>query len=338
MLYRLKDSVGNIKKRRVSVKLKIVRALLFFAGFLFISHAAAAQDRIRIGISSSSPGFLPTVIGEKKGFYSKYGLTSEHVRISLAVAMNALGTGDLDYAITMAQGVSAAIRGVPVKLVMMTQDKLVFFLMAKPAIQKVTDLRGRVIGISYLGSTTHLVADVIARHHGMVTGKDVNLLPSGDDYGRLASLDTGRVDAVIGGPPLNMWGAKKGYRVIAWARDYTTLPQNAVIVTEKKVQQSAGQTKRMIKGTVEALRFIRERREESIDILASYAKTDRETAVGMFESYFPAYSPDGTMTNEALQAAIEEALTRAKMEKHVAISQIADRTLLAEAQKEMGLK
>ena len=313
--------------------------IFLLAGFhVLVSDNGRAEDKIRIGISSTSPGFLPTVVAEQRGFFLKNGLSSEHIRISLAVAMNALGTGDLDYAITVAQAVSAAVRGVPVKLVMMTQDKLVFFLMVKPGIQQTTDLRNKTIGISYFGSTTHVVADVIARRYGMVPGKDVNLLPCGDDNGRIVALDTGRVDAVVGGPPLNMWGAKKNYKVIAWAKDYTNLPQNAVIVTDKKIQQSADQARRMIKGTIEALRFIQTNKKESIDILASYSRSDKETAVGMFESYFPAYSHDGTMSNEALQAALDDALTRAKMDKKIPISQIADRTLLAEAQKEIGLK
>jgi NitT/TauT family transport system substrate-binding protein len=303
---------------------------------LFLAAQAQAQDKIRIGISSSSPGFLPTVVAEHKGFFTKYGLASEHIRISLAVAMNALTTGDLDYAITMAQGISGAIRGVPVKLLMMTQDKLVFFLMTRANIQQVTDLRHKTIGISYFGSTTHLVADVIARSHGMVAGKDVNFLPSGDDNGRFASLETGRVDAVIGGPPLNMWGAKKNYKVIAWAKDYTNLPQNAVIVTDKKIQQSPEQAKRVIKGTIEALRFIQTNKKESIEILAAYSRADRETATGMFESYFPAYSQDGTMTDGALQAAIDDAVMRAKLDKKISLSQVADRTLLAEAQRELA--
>ena len=58
----------------------------------------------------------------------------------------------------------------------------------------------------------------------------------------------------------------------------------------------------------------------------------------MFEGYFPAYSQDGTMTNEALQAALDEALTRAKLDKKFPLTQIADRSLLTEAQKELGLK
>ena len=93
-----------------------------------------------------------------------------------------------------------------------------------------------------------------------------------------------------------------------------------------------------VKGTIEALRYIQSHKKESIDILASYSRSDLGTAAGMFDSYFPAYSRDGTMTNEALQAAIEEALTRAKLEKLIPISQVADRTLLTEAQRELGLK
>jgi len=325
-------------KRILSASPKVLLFLMFAGTQFFALGDGYAQEKIRIGISSTSPGFLPTIVAEQKGFYKKYGLATEHIRISLAVAMNALGTGDLDYAITIAQAMSGAIRGVPVKLIMMTQDKLVFFLMAKTGIQQISDLRTKTIGISYFGSTTHLVADVIARRNGLVPGKDINLLPSGDDNGRIASLDSGRVDAVIGGPPLNIWGAKKNYKILAWAKDYTNLPQNAVIVTDKKLQESPDQAKRMIKGTIEGLRFIQTHPKESIDILASYSRSDRETAAGMFETYFPAYSRDGTMTDEALRAAMEEAMTRAKLDKPIPISQVADRTLLTEAQRELGLR
>lgn len=312
--------------------------LICLSLIVFAAIEARGQDKIRIGISSNSPGFLPTLIAEHKGFYSKYGLASEHVRISLAVAMNALVSGDLDYAITMAQGVSAAIRGVPVKLLMMTQDKLVFFLMARPGVNQVTDLRNKTIGISTVGSTTHLVADVMARHHGLTPGKDLNLLPSGDDQGRFASLESGRVDAVIGSTPLDVWGAKKNYKVIARAADYTNLPQNAVIVSENKIKQSSDQVKHMLKGTIEALQFIQTNKDESIGILAARAKTDRDLATSMFESYFPAYSRDGTMTDEALQAAIDEALTRAKLDKKISQSQVANRSILLEAQRELKLR
>jgi hypothetical protein len=44
------------------------------------------------------------------------------------------------------------------------------------------------------------------------------------------------------------------------------------------------------------------------------------------------------MTDQALQAALDVEVKRSKIEKKVALSDIADRTLLLEAQKEMGLR
>ena len=305
---------------------------------LCFSFSAQAQERIRIGISSVSPGFIPTVIAEKKGFYTKYGLRSEHVVISLAIAINALGTGDLDYAISVAQGVSAALRGFPVKLVMMTQDKLDFFLMAKPEIRNVADLRGKIVGISYPGSTTHLVAESILRHFGLEPGRDVSLLPTGDNPARLAALESGRVIATIATPPYNIIAPTKGLKVLLWAREYVAIPQNAVIVTDSKIKQSPDQVKRFIKGTIDALQFIRRDKEEAIDIAAKWMQLDRPRVKAVLESVFPLYSTDGTMTDQSLQAALDVEVQRGKIERKVALSEIADRTLLLEAQKELGLK
>jgi NitT/TauT family transport system substrate-binding protein len=315
--------------------------LLVVGLFILLLVAASevrAQEKIRIGLSTHSPGFLPTVIAEKKGFYAKYGLAPEHILISISVGMSALGTGDLDYSNGLAQSVLASIRGVPVKLVMFTQEKLVFFLVAKPQFQKVTDLRGKTIGISYFGSSTHMVAEGILRHYGMVPGKDVNVLPSGDDQGRLAALDVGRIDATVGIPPLDVVAAKKGYKILARAGDYLKLPQNGIIVTDKKLENSPDQVKRVIKGTIEALQFIKNRREEATEILAQWSKVDKDMAKAIFASYAPGYSTDGTMSEEGLQAALQEGLTRAKIEKKLPLSQIADGRLLSEAQKELGLK
>src|SRR5262245_53079176 len=297
-----------------------------------------AQEKIRIGLSTHSPGFLPTVIAEKKGFYAKYGFAPEHILIAISVGMNALGTGDLDYSNGLAQSVLASIRGVPVKLVMFTQEKLVFFLVAKPQFQKVTDLRGKTIGISYFGSSTHMVAEGILRHYSMVPGKDVNILPSGDDQGRLAALDVGRIDAAVGIPPLDIVAAKKGYKILARAGDYLKLPQNGIIVTDKKLETSPDQVKRVIKGTIEALQFIKNQKEEATEILARWSKVDKEMAKAIFASYAPGYSTDGTMSEEALHAALQDGIARAKIEKKLPLSQIADGRILSEAQKELGLK
>ena len=63
-----------------SSQLRLITVIIYLSLFslaLAFSAPALAQERIRIGISSVSPGFIPTVVAEKKGFYLKHGLRSE---------------------------------------------------------------------------------------------------------------------------------------------------------------------------------------------------------------------------------------------------------------------
>ena len=106
-------------------------SIIFTLLWLATAQSLHAQEKIRIGISTASLGFLPTVVAEKKGFYAKYGLTPEHVQVACAIATNALLSDDLDYAVCTGPGISGAIKGLPIKLVVTTQDKLGYLLLGQ---------------------------------------------------------------------------------------------------------------------------------------------------------------------------------------------------------------
>lgn len=298
---------------------------------------AHAQERIRFGISALSLGFLPTVLAEKKGYYKKYGLASEHVIVACAIATNALSSEDLDYALCTGPGTSGAIRGLPIKLVMTTQDKLGYLLLVKPSVQKLSDLRGKTVGISSFGSQLYLTTVTLFRRAGMEPGKDINLLPGGDNTARLAAMEAGKIDAAFVSSPADIFGVKRGYKILLWTRDHVPLTQNVIVTTDKKLKQSPDQVKLTIKGTIEGLRFIRQHPEETIDLASKWLKLDLATTRAAFENYLPCYSVDGSLTDQALQDLIQYELERTNVKKDVPLSQVADRTLLWQVQKELGL-
>jgi NitT/TauT family transport system substrate-binding protein len=320
--------------------LKIFLLLFAFCALSWTSRASAvhAQERVRIGISSVSLGFLPTMIAEKKGFYTKYGLAPEHVLVPCAIATNALLSDDLDYAVCTGPGVAGAIKGLPIKLIMTTQDKLGYLLLVKPNVQKIADLRGKTIGISTYGSQLYLTSVTLFRKAGLEPGKDVNLLPAGDNTARIAGMDGGKLDAAFVSSPADIFGMKRGYKVLLWSRDHVPLTQNAIVVTDKKLKQSADQVKRTIKGSIEALKFIREHQEESVAIAAKWLKLDAATTRAAFENYLPCYSADGGLSDQALQDLIQYELDRATLKKEIPLSQVASRGLLQQAQKELNIR
>ncbi|HYT54776.1 MAG TPA: ABC transporter substrate-binding protein [Verrucomicrobiae bacterium] len=316
---------------------KATLMILLASIFFWPSVAAYSQDRVRIGISAVSLGFLPTMIAEKKGFYAKHALAPEHVLVPCAIATNALLSEDLDYAVCTGPGIAGAIKGLPIKLIMTTQDKLGYLLLVKSNVQKLTDLRGKTIGISTFGSQLYLTTVTLLRRAGMEPGKDVNLLPAGDNTARIAGMDGGKLDAVFVSSPADIFGMKRGYKVLLWSRDHVPLTQNAIVVTDKKLKQSPDQVKRTIKGSIEALRFIREHQEESVGIAAKWLKLDLAISRAAFDNYLPCYSADGSLTDQALKDLIQYELDRGTVKKEIPLSQVASRDLLLQAQKELNI-
>ena len=298
----------------------------------------AAQEKIRIGISAISLGFLPTIIAEKKAFYAKHGIQSEHVLVPCAIATNALLSDDLDFAVCTGPGIAGAIKGLPIKLVMTTQDKLGYLLLVKANVQKLTDLRGKTIGISTFGSQLYLTSITLLRRYGLEPGKDINLIPGGDNTARLAAMDGGKVDAAFVSSPADIFGAKRGYKVLLWTRDHVPLLQNAMVTTDKQLKTAPDKVKRTIKASIEALRFIREQPEETINIAAKWLKLDLAITRAAFENYLPCYSADGALSDQALQDLIQYELDRGNLKKEIPLTQVASRALLQQAQKELHLR
>jgi NitT/TauT family transport system substrate-binding protein len=319
------------------MRLKLSLALLL-ANVVLWSHSGYSEERIRIGISAVSLGFLPTVVAEKKGFYTKYGLAAEHVLVPCAIATNAILSEDLDYNVCTGPGIAGAIKGLPIKLVMTTQDKLGYLLLVKPSVQKLADLRGKTIGISTFGSQLYLTSTTLFRQAGLEPGKDIILLPGGDNNARLAAMEAGKVDAVFVSSPSDIFGVKRGYKVLLWSRDHVPLTQNTIVVTDKKLKQSPEQVKRTIKGTIEALKFIRQHQEETVAIASKWLRLDLATTRAAFENYLPCYSADGSLSDQALQDLVQYELDRGTVKKEIPLSQVASRDLLQQAQKELNLK
>ena len=322
----------------MNIKNCTILTLTLFGLIVSPQLPAHSQQRIRIGISAASLGFLPTVLAEKKGFYSKHGINSEHVLVPCAIATNALLSDDLDYAVCTGPGIGGAIKGLPIKLVMTTQDKLGYLLLVKPEVQKLSDLRGKTIGISTFGSQLYLTSVTLFRKAGIEPGKDINLLPGGDNTARLAAMDAGKIDAAFVSSPADIFGAKRGYKVFLWTRDHVPLTQNAMVVTDKSLKQSPEQVKRTIKGTIEALQFIRDHHEESVAIASKWLKLDLATTRAAFDNYLPCYSRDGGLSDQALKDLVRYELERANLKKDIPLSQVASRDLLQQAQRELNVR
>lgn len=314
--------------------LTILRALLSILVFHTVVHAA---DRIRIGFPDLAAPFVSLAVGQKRGFFVDEGFQPEFIRINPAIAFQALVGGEIDYYTVLFPGVAAAIRGVPVKIVGSYVPGATIALIARPEFKSVQELRGKTIGINAFGGALESAARLMVKHFGVDPDKEIKLLATGPMESRFAAMKQGLTAATLGSPPTDFLGKKFGFVVLARAYELFSFPVSGLIASVKKIKERPDEIKRVIKAGIKSNRYLIQNREGTIQIMTEWMKIDREMAAATYESVLKAFSDDLSLPENGLRLLIEEAKRAAKVEREVATNEVADLSILREAQRELGI-
>ena len=311
---------------------KIIQALL--ALFLFQTSVQAA-DKIRISIANLSGQFMAMPLAHKKGFLKEEGIDAEIIRVTGGASAAALSSGDLDYGTGMTLG--GSMTGLPVKVVACFVPAPVFALVARPEIKTVQELKGKTVGISTFGGLSIFGARVIVKHFGLEPDKDIKFVALGAVEGRFIRLTQGLVDAAVLAPPLDTEAKKKGFNILARADDILIFPETGLVAGVKKIQEKPDEIKRVIKAGIKANRYIRGNRDGTIQFIIEWLKVNKEVATATYEGVFKVYNEDPDVCEKGLRVMIEERKTSLKIIREVPLSEVADLSIIREAQRELGI-
>jgi len=140
---------------------------------------------------------LPIFVAEHLGLFKEEGIDAKIVVIRSDIVMKGLVTGDVDFASSVSSVVKAAAIGAPVKTLINFFNGSFFYLVTKPDVSNVNQLKGKTVAISRYGSATDFDARATLRHFNLDPGKDVQILAVGGGPTRIAALVSGRVDSAI---------------------------------------------------------------------------------------------------------------------------------------------
>lgn len=314
---------------------KILLALILFLAF---RSPLQADDKIRISISSIDVAFLTGGVAQEKNFFKEEGLDTEVIRMNANVSITALVSGDIDYTLIFGSVVRAAIQGFPVKVVAAFMDSSTHTLIARPEFKSVRDLKGRTLGVSSFGATADIVARMMIRHFGIDPEKDMKIIALGPERARFAALKEKVVDVAVISPPADSEGKRLGFNVLARAHELFSFPFIGLGTSAKKIKEKPNEVKRTIKALIKANRYIRENRDGSIQVLAKWGRTDRNNAAATYDSTSRVFNSDGNIPEDGLRLVVDQAKQALKVTREVPPDEVADTSLLHEAQKELGIK
>ena len=233
-----------------------------------------AQMRVRLNWTALAGTQSGLWVAYEEGIFKRNGLEVELLHIpSSSRAIQAMLAGEI--AISYGDGrntVQANLTGANMALIAGASNRLVFSFMARPEIKTVGALRGKKIGITRIGSSTHTAALYVLNRAGLKPG-DYQILPLMEVPNILAALIAGQVDAGPISPPTNVRARKAGFaELVNLGRDGPEYAAITLLSTRSYIKSNEEITRRVVRSYAEAVHLFKTDKAVGLRVLQKYAR------------------------------------------------------------------
>jgi NitT/TauT family transport system substrate-binding protein len=298
---------------------------------LFVAQpfgSSVLAEDVNVAISSVGLYEIPLEIAKRKGFYKEEGLNVRAVVVRTGLQATALAAGELDYSSVGGAVIRAAAKGMPVKVVMGWWDRPLHIMVGKSGIKDIKELKQKRIAISSIGSTPHVMVREALKGAGMDPDRDVIFMTIGGSAARLAALQAGTVDAT----PLDVAFVeqvdKLGLSNFLYFGDIVDLPLGGLGVSAEKIKSNPEQIKRMIRATLKGLRFFKNNKEGTMEILQRHLNISSRYAGRVYDFAVRSLSEKGDVAKNSLASELRLDREALGLKQEISEAQVADWSLV----------
>ena len=306
---------------------------------LITMHAEALPADRLLGVHSARvmSQSMPW-IAEEAGLFRRYELEFPLVYIgSSPLATAAMLGGDGELLMDGGLGpVRAFVQGTS-ELVCIGGQKniLTQSILAKPPIKRLEDLRGKKVGVTRIGATTHYFATQAFRKVGMEAGRDYTMIQTGGAPEMLAALVSGAIDAGTLSSPLDAQAIALGHQYIVYGPDLRIAQVAVGFMTRRSTLAKRPQILgRFMRVMAEAAKILHTDKEFTFKVLGKQLRIDdRKILETGYDAEIKALEPRLTIRPEAFQAVLDDVAQIDPRAKKVKPDDLIDRRFLDEMTK-----
>ena len=316
-------------------------AIGLFVFWFAVPPAFSAAAKIRLAQPTTAVMYAPLYFGVQQELFAAELIDLEFMTMRTDLAIAALGTGEIDYIAHGGAALRAAAQGFPLKLVFALDHKTPFWLVARPEIKNVAQLRSKRIGVSFPGDTPQLVLKRFLRRQGIDPDRDVSYVAGQFSPTALQALLAGALDAAVLAPPFNVLAEEKGLRVLTFlgesVPDATT--SNGIVTSDRKIKSRPDEVRRMVRASLRSLYAFRQRRSAAIQFLSAQFEIPLTTATRVYRDALDILTPSGEISEARARNILDMAHETRKTESlALQPKAILDFSFLREAQTEISQK
>jgi len=305
-----------------------------------IAEAQHNLDRIVITYPSRSIASVDLYIAQERGFFRQEGLLADVVQVRGNIGVTALLSGDAHAVNNVGTVIRAMERSdLPVKVITQSLKKNLFWLVTKPEVKSLSELKGKIFGTTTFGGAQHLAAARLLQKAGLNPDKDITVVIGGDVPAQLQSLVSGTIQLAALSPPTVILARDK-FKLKIHGSTLEDLPnlQNGLAFTEKMLREKRELVRRILRARSRAHRYFWENERGSAEVLANYLKVELPVALESYRLARPAFTTNGLATDKEVEDFLRADAEVLKLKEPVPAARIFDFSLQKEVNQELGIK
>ena len=320
--------------------------LAVYFGLIFLSigtsswAAQSGNEKIVFSIPSRSIAAVDLYIAKERGFFREEGLDVDIVQIRGNVAIAAALSGQVQ----ATNGIGTVIRAlersdVPLKILTVSLKRNLFWLVARPGITSIAQLKGKILGTTTFGGSQHTAATRLIRKGGVDPDKELTVVVGGDVPAQLQSLISGAIDVAALSPPTVILARDKFHmNILGSAMEDLANLQNGTAVTEKLLRENRGLLKRILRARAKANRYFWENESGTSEVLAKFQNVDAAVARESYRLAKAAFTADGIPSAKEIEEFLKADAELLKLREAVSPAKIFDFSLQREVNQELEIR
>jgi len=324
-----------------------VKAITFCIGLVFsvleikpILVRAQSLPKVVIGYPASSIASIQLFIAQEKRFFRDEGLDAQLNQVRADAAIAAVLTGELFAYDSVGTSVRAFQKNAPIKILAVNLQSPLFWLVTRPELKSLSELKGKVMGTTSFGGVQHLAGLRMLRRGGLNPEEDITVILAGDPATQLQAIVNGAIQIAVLSPPSVILARDKfKLNVLANALDeFPSFFQSGLAVADKSVSSQKDLVKRILRARAKANRFFFEMESGASEVIAKFLKVDLAVARESYRISRNAFTSNGIVSQKQIEEFLKMDAEIAKIPDPLRAIPAFDFSLQHEVNSELDIK
>jgi NitT/TauT family transport system substrate-binding protein len=262
------------------------------------------MQKIRVGLPSLALTYTPFYVAQERGFLAKRALEAEYIQMNTGIQPQAVINGNINFFPSLSTGISAAVAGLPLVVVLNFYNITPWMLVTSKDINKPQDLLGKKIAVSGIRTTGHQLMMAWFKKFE-INEKEVGFIMTGGTSGSFAALASGQVAGAVLTPPFDDKAVTKGFKKFMLIGDLLDIPTSGLITSRAEVTNHRDRVQKTIAALFDAIAWIRANRSETARMIAEKFKITPAEANGTYDTLLSMFNKDGRLPPKVARGYLE---------------------------------